>query len=405
MDIAIKLLASEEQKYTYTQSRQLIAQTGCIGHLRADLGGGTDFHALWDDHYADLKTPEFKRELDQVINTLRFGPIYVDKHNCIIQDNDMLLYDDGTEEKVLTLEDGSKGHAVTTPDFLKHHPNAEEKFTPLIASPAGEAIRKLHHAEIRGLDDADARLNSAFCGSIFASRDQLRKFCYGNPTASFGNDREWGIRADTPHYSYLMRLNPNKGEYNLYCYCYQRDWLDHHIQQARRGIRFISSAYDELFRIPDGDQIRINRYDGEKLDKTVRYIDDYHIEVGASFGADIYHIAEFAERMEQSGNTVIPLRSSLPDTCFTYLPTEHTIGIVRKGEEGWYRTDIPCLETEAGNKELVENLNSELHVSKAQAAAMVAGSMFGWDSKAADPESYTEEGIIQMKYKDRGDAR
>lgn len=405
MDLSIKLLTSEEQKYTYTQSSQIISQTGCIGHLRADFGEGESFRSSWDDHYSTLKSPEFKRELDQVINTLRFGPIYVDKHNCIIQDNDVLLYDDGTEEKVFTLEDGSKGHAVTTPDFLKHHQNTKEKFTPLIASPAGEAIRKLHHAEITGLEDADARLNSAFCGSIFASRDQLRKFCYGNPSASFGNDREWGIRADTPHYSYLIRLNPNKGEYSLYCYCYQRDWLDHHIQQARRGIRFISSAYDELFRIPDGDQIRITSSSGEKVDRTVRFIDDTHIEVGASFNNTIYHICEFAERMEQSGCTVVPMRSSLPESCFVYLPTEHAIGLVQKGEEGWYRTDIPCEPSEADNKALVEKLNGDKKVSKAQAAAMSAGSIFGWCTKAADPASYNEDGILQKKTKDRGDAR
>ncbi len=29
-----------------------------------------------------------------------------------------------------------------------------------------------------------------------------------------------------------MRLNPYKGEYNLYCYCYVRDWLNKHLKQG-----------------------------------------------------------------------------------------------------------------------------------------------------------------------------
>ena len=84
MNMSIKIMEPEERKYSYTQSRQIIGQTGCIGHLRADLGGGKEFFSSWDDHYAELKTPEFKRELDQIINTLRFGPVYVDRNNCII---------------------------------------------------------------------------------------------------------------------------------------------------------------------------------------------------------------------------------------------------------------------------------------------------------------------------------
>ena len=404
MDISIRFLTPEEQKYTYTQSRQLIGQTGCIGHLRADLGSGQEFYSTWDDHYEEIKTPEFKSELTQVINTLRFGPVYIDKHNRIIQDGDMIRFDDGSLEQIWTLETGVKGYSITNPDYLKTHPDAEERFTPLIADTAGPGLRKLHHAEIINLDDPDSRLNPAFCGAILSDRDLLRDFCYANPAAGFGNDQEWGIRVNTPEYSYLMRLNPNKCSYSLYCYCYKRIWLDQHIQQARRGIRFISPMYEELFRIPDGDQIRITRYDGAKLDRTVRYIDDYHIEVGASLGPDIYHICEFAEKMEQSGNTVIPLRSSLPEKCFVYVDSTDEIGIVNRGEEGYHPANL-APEMNVTKQKSVEYLNDAMGISKAQVAAMSAGSLFGWPTKAADPANYNEEGILQKKQKDRGEDR
>lgn len=70
--------------------------------------------------------------------------------------------------------------------------------------------------------------------------------------------RYYGVRVDTEKYAYLLRLNPDRGEYNLYCYCYRRDWLDQHLKDAEKGIRFIDSHYKELFRIPDGGKVKIH---------------------------------------------------------------------------------------------------------------------------------------------------
>ena len=94
-------------------------------------------------------------------------------------------------------------------------------------------------------------------GSILKNRRCLSKFCYSHPESDYGNDREFGFRADTPSYTFMLRLNPNKGEYNLYCYCFKRDWLDRHLAHAAKGIRFITPDYTEKFRLEDGDSIRI----------------------------------------------------------------------------------------------------------------------------------------------------
>lgn len=405
MDMSIQIMKPEEQKYTYTQSRQIIGQTGCIGHLRADLGSGQEFYSNWDDHYGELKTPEFKRELDEVINTLRFGPLYVDKHNCIIQDGDMLRFNDGQLEQIWTLETGVKGYSAMNPDYMRNHPDAEEKYTPLIADISATGLRKLHHAEIEGIINPDSRRNDAVCGAILSDRKLLFDFCHVNESAGFGNDREWGIRVNTKEYSYLMRLNPNKGEYSLYCYCYRRDWLTQHMKQAERGIRFITPHYKEIFRMKDGDQIRIITDTGEKLDHTARYIDDYHVEIGGGFGSNLYHICEFAERMEELGRTVIPLRSSLPEKCYVYVGSTDEIGLVERGEMGYTHV---CVKPEGNvtKKRSVEYLNDAMGVSKAQAAAMNAGSLFGWETKAADPANYNDKGELQKpQHIDRGEAR
>lgn len=403
MNISIRLLEPQEQMYTYTQSAQITAQTGCIGHLRADLGSdGESFYSTWDDHYPSQKTPEFQAELTRVINNLRYGPLYVDKNNCILLDADTLLFDDGEKKEIWTLETNAKGYSVSNPDYLKHHPDAEEKFEALLCEDLGNGLRRVNNAALEGLSSLDDRRNDVMCGPILESRSNLSKFCYSHMKGEFGNDREWGIRVDTDRYSYLMRLNPNRGKYNLYCYCYVREWLEQHMEAARHGIRFINPHYEELFRIPDGDMIRIFTSRGETLDRMARYIDEYHVEVDR----DLFHICEFAERMEEAGNTVIPLRSSLPETAFVYLPTEHQIGLVRKGESGYYKTDFEPLTTREENEALVQELNEDGKVTKAQAAAMSAGSMFGWGCPAADPASYDAEGVLlKENHKDRGDAR
>ena len=307
-----RVLLPNERNYTYSQSQQISMQTGCIGHLRADMdSSGEGFFSSWNDFRKDLKTQEFKDEFDTVINELRKN------------------------------------------------------------------------------------------GNILRNRSTLSKYCFSTPESAFDNDREYGVRVDTEQYAYLMRLNPYKGEYNLYCYCYRKDWLDSHLEKAEKGIRFITPNYKEIFLIPDGDKVRITTADGQKLDRTCRYIDEYHVEVGSN----LYHICEFAERMEQAGNTVVPIRSSLPEQCYSSLLDTGMVVILKRGQTGYYKTDIPFKDKESA-KALVREYNDKLGVSKAQEAAMQTGSMFGFQVPGADPKGYDENGTpIKTKQKDRGGAR
>ena len=238
-------------------------------------------------------------------------------------------------------------------------------------------------------------------GDILYNRKSLAKYCYSSPQAKMNNEHDYyGGRIDTEKYAYLCRLNPNKGEYNLYCYCYIKDWLDKHIRSAEKGIRFITPEYKEKFRISDGEKIRITFSDGEVKDRVCRYIDDSHVEVGD----DLYHICEFAERMEQCGATFIPLRSDLPEVCYSILPSTGDVIIIKHGESGYYRCEYST-EDKAFNREFANDRNANLGVSKAQVEAMLAGSMYGWDVSAADPKSYDVNGTLLRNTKDRGDAR
>ena len=129
MDIEVRPATKTEQMYCYTQSDQIMGQTGCIGHLRADMGdSGDQFFHDWTSHCERLLTPEFNDEFNQVINQLR--------------------------------EDGG---------FLK-------------------------------------------------SRAAVSAYCYRQIDSAIDlSDQDFAFRADTKDYSYLLRLNPQKGMYTVYC--------------------------------------------------------------------------------------------------------------------------------------------------------------------------------------------
>jgi len=242
-------------------------------------------------------------------------------------------------------------------------------------------------------------------GGILANRTAMNKFCHKHPGSSIEPDYNYGFRADTDHYSYMLRVNPHKGEYNLYCYCYIRQWLDGHMKRAEKGIRFITPDYKELFRIADGDKIRIITKGGEKREMTCYYIDDYHLETSSSRGRNLYHICEFAERMETNAClSIIPLRKSLPNQCFSFLESTGEIILIDKGERGYTPTGKFAENTSP--REGVDALNKAKGITRAQEAAMVAGSMFGWDKPTADPARYGEDGLLlTKKQRESGDAR
>ena len=74
MDLSIRPIKPEEIPFSYKQSQNDYVESGCIGFLRGDFDtSGKGFYSTWEDKVKDLKTDEFKREFDDVINSLRFG--------------------------------------------------------------------------------------------------------------------------------------------------------------------------------------------------------------------------------------------------------------------------------------------------------------------------------------------
>ena len=53
----------------------------------------------------------------------------------------------------------------------------------------------------------------------------------------------------------------------------------------------------------------------------------------------------------------------------------------------------------ANNRSIIDHLNKEMGVMQEQEEAMLAGLLFGWHTKAADPRGYDENGQPQRTKK------
>jgi hypothetical protein len=66
------LSAQNDEKLFFQMDGELAERHGYIGYLRADFGkSGREFWTAWFDCQPDLKTPDFKFEFDDVIDSLR----------------------------------------------------------------------------------------------------------------------------------------------------------------------------------------------------------------------------------------------------------------------------------------------------------------------------------------------
>lgn len=76
-----------------------------------------------------------------------------------------------------------------------------------------------------------------------------------------------------------------------------------HTQKAiTPRIRFVDTAYHEIFTLPDGASIIVTHFDGSTVTLPCTYIDDTHAKIGSS----VYHMLEFAGLMERNGSIYAP---------------------------------------------------------------------------------------------------
>ena len=98
-------------------------------------------------------------------------------------------------------------------------------------------------------------------------------------------------------------------------------------------------------------------------------------------------------------------RNDLPEACFSILPSSGQLIIIQCGERGYYPSEWDTGNREE-NREIASSHNVRRGITDIQEAAMLAGSMFGWNTPGANPQwyldnaRYVNSNIIQGHIKD-----
>jgi len=248
---------------------------------------------------------------DLILECIERGSLYENAryHNCIFVGRDergkaRFAAMRGTNSDFKCDANGSDKRFgfVLPPDFGKTNHSVNSRTLMIFESPIDALSHKTLHPETNGW-----RL-SLGCTALAAMMQFLEMqpdishiiACTDNDEA--GNTAAAKIEellttAELSHISYARAI-PNIG----------KDWSENlqsirnevkPLEDVRKDIRFMNSNYNEMFTIKDGDSIKITRgFDGGKVIRKCRFIDETHLNIGTT----PYHLYEFAERMEQSGN-------------------------------------------------------------------------------------------------------
>ncbi len=81
---------------------------------------------------------------------------------------------------------------------------------------------------------------------------------------------------------------------------WQMKKADPELENAK-NIRFITSSYEDRFKIPDGSAVEIE-HPNRKFSARCEYMDEYHLRLGY----DVLHICQLAEMLERGGGTCRP---------------------------------------------------------------------------------------------------
>jgi hypothetical protein len=85
---------------------------------------------------------------------------------------------------------------------------------------------------------------------------------------------------------------------------WQMKKADPELENAK-NIRFITSNYEDRFKIPDGSAVEIE-YPNRKFSARCEYMDEYHLRLGY----DVLHICQLAEMLEATGSVKFRIKNN-----------------------------------------------------------------------------------------------
>lgn len=110
-------------------------------------------------------------------------------------------------------------------------------------------------------------------------------------------------------------------------------------------VRLIGGNYEDLWRVPNGSVIQIDRSDGSSYTARVEHLDEYHFDLGGL--CNVYHIYQFAEMMKNTGSTAYPEIQTQDEQGAWELGGKGYLAI-QSCEDGWdytiYHSDFSLMD-------------------------------------------------------------
>ncbi len=195
MNLSIRPIKPEEIPFSYKQSQNDNIESGCIGFLRGDFDtSGKGFYTTWEDKVKFLKTDEFKREFDDVINSLRFG------YGELLKDRSSLSAycqnkPDGVIEGNYTKEYGFRVDTDEHSYILRCNPTKGD-YNFYVYAYDRETFEK-HLNEIGGKDMGTEELKSTLYDMMHAEQQNYREWLMKQqPEEILSHTYEFTVRED-----------------------------------------------------------------------------------------------------------------------------------------------------------------------------------------------------------------
>lgn len=201
----------------------------------------------------------------------------------------------------------------------------------------------------------------------FSDDTNDRKFgCIGHLRGDFGNGKEfwhtwWDHRAE-------LNAQPFKSEFSKV------------VANLRKGPLQSLEALRTYCRGNSQAKLPSEYRDNEYLLKLSTERFDYYVRLNPQ--KDDYNFYIYCYDRESR-------YISLPEMCYSTVPTTGELIIIKNGEKGYCPCTLSTDDREK-NRNTADLENTKQGIGKRQEEAMLAGSMFGWDVSAANPQVQTQ---------------
>ncbi|MCR5552297.1 MAG: DUF3849 domain-containing protein [Oscillospiraceae bacterium] len=159
------------------------------------------------------------------------------------------------------------------------------------------------------------RFNDAYSG-VLRGREAARKCGWANPDSMIEGSyaTEFAFRINTTARSYLLRINPNQGDYNFYVYAYDKKLLEPRLRQEegrlRKKLRERPVYYPDYEYANKHDEVKLyhasskaNQACKQAIEKAIAaYYDGQHL--GAEAASQVLDAYGFERTMCVLANTV-----------------------------------------------------------------------------------------------------